>query len=909
MTKKIVFLFFLSWNVFFAQEKSTVSYTNTPLIEVIKGIKKQYDVRFFYKSEWLDGVLISGTFSNTGLDQTLTKLLSETNINFFRLNNADIILTSNTAIYNTLPNDFFNSEELNRPIFDKEDRVTVKQNITTVKIGKKDKGIVKSKASLSGQVTADKNGLPVPNVSVKIVGENKGVQTYKDGFFKIDLPLGTQVLEFRSLGYESVKKRIIIYNDGVLNLKLNESVESLDEVIIKTNIEAKKNVEETITGVSRIKAEEIKTIPLILGERDIFKVATTLPGITKTGEGAAGFNVRGGKEDQNLILLDDAVIYNPAHLFGLFSAINPFTTNDVNIYKGSIPAQYGGRLSSVFDIRTKTPEKKKFKGEGAIGPVTSNLHLEIPIIEDKSGLIVGGRGTYSRWILRSLDEPQLKKSEASFFDVVLKYDYNVNDKNKIATTGYYSKDKYSITSDSLFGYSNSIGSLKWEHTFNDKNKGAVTLANSQYNFDIDFDANSNNDFLLTYKLAETNLKLNMKYKKSKGLKFDYGLSSKLYAISPSSFIPKNETSLINPVIVPRERGLELGAYVASDFKLTEKLSLYSGFRLSSFSFLGDITQNIYQSNLPKSENTLIETKSFDKNEVVKTYTGPEIRASLRYLLTDSFSVKGSYNSTYQYIHTLSNNTTAAPTDTWKLSDLNIKPQRANQVALGFYKNFNEDVLEFSLEGYYKTSDNLLDYKVGAQLLVNESIETEVLQGQGRAYGVEVLLKKKIGRLNGWIGYTYSKSRIKLDSEFSEERVNDGNYFPTNFDKPHDVSLVSNFKFTKRFSLSTNFVYQTGRPITYPVGRYTFNGTEYVTYSDRNKFRIPDYYRLDLSFNVEGNHKIQKLAHSFWNVSIYNVLGRNNPYSVFFVNENGELKAFKSSIFSIPVPTITYNFKF
>jgi hypothetical protein len=401
----------------------------------------------------------------------------------------------------------------------------------------------------------------------------------------------------------------------------------------------------------------------------------------------------------------------------------------------------------------------------------------------------------------------------------------------------------------------------------------------------------------------------MKYTLNEKHNFDYGISSKLYNNEPGNIRPKGSESIVEPLDIPKERALESALFISDNFNVSEKLLLDLGLRYSFYSFLGETTQNIYADGLPKSDATVIDTEEYGKNEVVKTYGGPEIRVSGRYAFTPSFSFKASYNHNYQFIHTLSNNTTAAPTDTWKLSDLNIKPQQADQFSAGFYKNFDGNVYELSVEGYYKTSKNILDYKVGAELLLNESIETEVLQGDGKAYGVEFLIKKTKGKLNGWLGYTYSRSLIKLDSDFSEEIVNNGDYFPSNYDKPHDLSIVANYKLTKRYSFSANFIYQTGRPVTYPIGNYVLNGSEYVFYSNRNEFRIPDYYRLDLGINIEGNHKIKKFAHSFWNISVYNVLGRNNPYSVFFVTENGEIKAYQSSIFSVPVPTITYNFKF
>uniref|UniRef100_UPI0035948031 TonB-dependent receptor plug domain-containing protein n=1 Tax=Pricia sp. TaxID=2268138 RepID=UPI0035948031 len=460
-----------------------------------------------------------------------------------------------------------------------------------------------------------------------------------------------------------------------------------------------------------------------------------------------------------------------------------------------------------------------------------------------------------------------------------------------------------------FSYSNRSFSLDWRHDFNEKNKGSLVLANSQYKFNIDYDGNTDDDFLLGYRVNETEVKLKMQYLYSKAHKFTYGVSTKLYAVDPGNIEPNGDASIVSPLMIPEERGLESAIFISDDFTVSKRFTVNAGLRYSIYAALGESIQRIYDEGQPKNASTLVDQLDFGQNESIKTYDGLEARLSARYFLTDDFSVKASYNSTYQYIHTLSNNTTVSPTDTWKLSDLNIKPQNADQVSLGLYKNFDDNTYETSLEGYYKTSENILDFKVGAQLLLNETIETEVLQGDGRAYGVELLVKKTTGRLNGWLGYSYSRSLVKLDSDFSEETVNNGDYFPSNFDKPHDLSVVANYKLTKRYSVSANFAYQTGRPVTYPIGRYTYNNSEFVLYSDRNQFRIPDYYRLDLGINIEGNHKIKKLAHSFWNISVYNVLGRNNPYSVFFVTEDGQVKAYQSSIFSIAVPTITYNFKF
>ncbi len=915
----VLFVFFQA----FSQENNTkisLSFENSSIENVIKIIEEESNFHFYYVEEWLGVDLVSGSYTNVTVDVLLNVLFEGTLLNFYISNDNKIILTQNNSIYDTLPDGFFNEslspptsteipekEIVNAPVFFNEANTSDRKSIETIRIGKENKNDIRKQFTLIGNIKNALTGEPVPSLALLVKGKKIGAVTDADGFFKLELPSGINLIETNSLGFETIQKRVVIYNDGRLDFGLNEAVEGLMEVVIKANVD--RNVKEVNTGTIQINVKEIKNIPLVLGERDIFKVAATLPGISTAGEGAAGFNVRGGKTDQNLVLLDDGVIYNPAHFFGIFSAINPFTSNEVTIYKGNIPAKFGGRLSSVFDIKTKDANIEKFSGEASIGPVTSNIALELPVIEGKAGILVGGRSTYSDWILRSLDEEELNKSKANFYDVVLKYNHKLNDNNSLKATGYYSRDAFSITSDSLYKYSNRMVSLKWNHDFNLKNSGSLGITNSQYKFNIDFDRQTNTDFDLGYSINESELKLNLKYKPNDRHTFNYGLSSKLYNVEPGKVEPKNSESIIEALSIPDERGLESAVFVSDVFKINDKLTLDAGIRYSIFAALGASAQRIYQEGLPKSEGTLIETQQFGSNEVIETYSSPEVRVSARFFMTPSFSVKGSFNTNYQYIHALSNNTTVSPTDTWKLSGINIKPQHSNQYSLGFHKNFSDNTFEASIEGYYKKTEDILDYKVGAQLLLNETIEREVLQGDGRALGVEFLLKKTKGRLNGWLGYTYSKSEVRLDGSFAEERVNNGEFFPSNYDKPHDFSLVGNYKLTRRYSISANFVYQTGRPVTVPVGNFILNNSEFVLYSDRNSFRIPDYYRLDISVNIEGNHKIKKFAHSFWNISIYNVLGKNNPYSVFFVTENGQVKAYQSSIFSIPVPTISYNFRF
>ncbi len=920
----LVFVLFCIQNAFSQDNTAKFSFDFNELNrkEIIQQIENSSSFKFYFEESWIETIKITKSYKDATINAILTDLFDRTDLNFLILNKK-VILTKNVVIYDKLPENYFGAamhdsikkeekQEIINPVFYNQNdsiRNNTSQLDPLVLIGKGDKNTTAKFFTISGVVKNNKTGVTESNISIKIKSKNISTVTDDKGFYSFLVPSGSNIIETSSFGHQKTSQRIVVYNNGTFNLAITDKVSELSEVIVN----AKKNqkIRAAISGVTSIDMENIKNVPVVLGERDIFRIATTLPGVKTTGEGSAGYNVRGGKEDQNLILMDNAVLYNPAHFFGFFSAVNSFVTKKADIYKGSIPAEFGGRLSSVFDITTKAGSKDKFKGEGGIGPVTSNLVLEIPIVKGKSSILVGGRATYSGWILRSLKEKNLQKSKASFYDFIVKYSHDFNKNNTLETTFYYSNDAYSITSDSLYKYSNQILTLKYDHKFNEKNKGALIVTNSEYKFGIDYDSQLNklNSFDFGYKIKETQFMLKMNYLRNEKYKFIYGFSSKLYNINPGDFAAKNNLSLIKPITIQSEKGLESALFVTDSYKINDKLLIDFGLRYSIYASLGSSQQKLYQPDIPLNDVTVTETKNFGNNKLIKTYSNFEPRIAARYFLSDDLSIKAGYDKTSQYINLLSSNSTQSPTDTWKLSDLNVKPQTLQQFSLGLFKNLDKNDLELSLETYYKKSNNIIDYKVGAQLLLNQNIETQIIQGEGKAYGIELLLKKNSGKLNGWLGYSYSRSFIKLDSKFGEERVNNGEYFSANFDKPHDFSAVLNYKFTKRYNLAVNFIYQTGRPITYPIGAYTYGNAQYTLYSDRNQFRIPDYYRLDIGFNVEGNHKIKKLAQGFWNISIYNVLGRSNPYAVYFVTNNGKIEAYKTSIFSVPVPTITYNFKF
>ncbi|MBC5835401.1 TonB-dependent receptor [Flavobacterium sp. F372] len=909
-----IFLFFFQI-VALSQTKNdsiTISFDNETISQSLKKLEEKQSLSFYYDAKWLESEnkMITENFNNSSLEDILTKLFTNTSLNYF-IDNNKIILTQNRIVYDYFVDNYFKPE--NNKNANSSVNTTNKNSITNfdndvIYIGKQKKGSTSSTNELTGFIKNIETDEPVKNVKIKV--NNKKIETTTDdnGFYKLELPTGMHIITVEVLNTKGNSKKIFINENGTLDFNISQKSIGIKEIVITNKIQTK--IKTSVVGATSIDLENMKNVPILLGEQDVFKIATIMPGIKTTGEGSSGLNVRGGNADQNLILVDDISLYNPFHFLGFFSSVNPYSLKSVTIYKGSIPVEYGGRLSSVIDLKTKKPNNTKLSGEGGIGPVTSNLFVNVPVVKDKSAVIAGFRATYSDWILKSLNDEKLKRSGASFYDFFTKYNHEINENNSIQASLYYSDDKFKLTSDSLINYNNRLLGINWSHKFSKRMSSQLLVNNSDYKYGLNYSNDNDIDksFNSGFQINETNAQLKFENNLNNKFTVSYGLSGKLYKVNPGYLNANEPTSLIVPINLNNEKALESSVYLKTEAKLTDKLLINIGGRYTTFSNLGPNTQRIYEDGLPKNDATLIETKEYKNNEVIKRYGGFEPRVSARYMLTNSLSAKVGYDKTYQYIHLLSTNTTQSPTDIWKLSDINVKPQAGEQFSIGLYKNLNE-VYEISLEAYTKKSKNLLDYKTGANIVLSDKIETELLQGEGKSYGVELLIKKTTGKLNGWIAYTYSRSFIKLDSQFKDERVNNGEFFASNFDKPHDFNTVLNYKITKRYSFSLNFVYQTGRPITYPIGKYEYAGSEYTLYSDRNKFRIPDYYRVDLSFNIEGNHKIKKLAHSFWNISIYNLLGRNNPYSIYFVTENGQVKGYKTSIFAIAIPTITYNFKF
>jgi hypothetical protein len=661
-------------------------------------------------------------------------------------------------------------------------------------------------------------------------------------------------------------------------------------------------------GFEKLDIKTMKSVSAIMGEVDILRVILTLPGVQTVGEASTGLNVRGGSADQNLILYNNAVVYNPTHLFGFFTAFNPDEIKSTELLKSGIPAELGGRLSSVIDISSRSGNAEKFVGTGGVGPLTGRLTLEGPLVKDKTSFLMGARSSYSNWLLSKVPDKTISNSRASFNDVNLNINHIHNQNNSLFYSVYWSNDKFKFNDDSLYRYNNFVTSLNWKHTFSDRLNSQIVLTHSGYTYSVESIENALNAFKLSYKLNQTDFKGEFNYIPIENHSLMFGLNATLYTIKPGMKEPLGNSSLVLVDKLQQERAIESALFIGDNFEINPRFSIYGGLRYSFFTALGPKYVYQYTEGLPRKEDTIIDTL-FIRSGSTATYHGPEYRFSMKYLLSEDLSVKASYNVMRQYLHMLSNTTSISPTDIWKISDSHIKPQRGSQLSVGVYKNFKSGKIVTSLEGYYKKIRNTLDYKDGADLVLNHTIETDVLNASGVAFGAELMVKKPSGKLNGWISYAYSRSYLRTDSEFAAETVNEGHYYPSNYDKPHAANLIGNYKFSHRFSLSLNTTYSTGRPITLPLAKYQLEEATRLFYSERNQYRVPDYFRIDVSVNLEGNHKIKKLAHSSWTFGVYNLTGRNNIYSVYFRSEGTAIKGYKMAIFGSPVPSITYNFRF
>ncbi len=766
------------------------------------------------------------------------------------------------------------------------------------------------KFTISGTISEADTGETLIGVNVIIPSLQTGTVTNQYGYYSITLPKGDYEIVYSSIGFASQKIQISLAENTKKDLELATDTESLDEVVIETDNE-RLDVRSSQMSANTLSTTTIKKIPVVLGEVDVIKAITLLPGVTSAGEGASGFNVRGGAADQNLILLDEATLYNSSHLFGFFSVFNPDAIKDLTLYKGGIPARYGGRISSVLDIYQKDGNKREYHASGGIGLVASRLLLEGPIKKDEASFLIGGRSSYAHLFLPLFDNDNV----AYFYDLNAKLSYNLNDNNRLYLSGYFGRDVFEISDSFANSFGNTTLNLRWNHLFSDKLFSNLSLIYSDYYYGlelkfVEFDFDSG--------IRNFNLKYDFSHYISNNVDLRYGINSIYYKFNPGDVTPTTEDSGINPFKLTDKYAWENAAYVDAEIDLSDKISVQAGLRLSTFNRLGQDELFLYENDNPIIYNPSldiyqkaepIDTVSFGRSETIKSFANLEPRFAISYLLNDDSSIKASYNRMTQYIHLISNTTSPTPFDIYAPSGKYIEPQLADQVALGYFRNFKNYSLE--VETFYKKVKNRLDYVDDADLIANDAVEQILLKSEARAYGLEMLFKKNTGKLQGWIAYTLSKSEQKTPGRTPiETGINNGEWYNSAWDKTHDISVTGQYELTNKWSFGANFIFQTGIPTTYPEGQYEYNGVVVPVYEARNSSRLSAFHRMDLSATWTPKPESTKRWKGEWVFSIYNAYNRKNAASVSFrentdINQN---EAVRLSIFGI-IPSVTYNFKF
>ena len=796
---------------------------------------------------------------------------------------TDRFILHSKSVFTSLPAGYFNKGKAEaddsalQQFLAEQSAVVTFQN-KVYEIGESNAGRT-GKVYVSGHVRDVSSGEPL--VGVSVYEEKTGVYALTDatGFYRIALPVGDNLLNLSGYSLDDMHLNLKVWDDGVLDVVMKEKVLALTGAVVSAS--ALSHHRDAKMGIERVRVEVINKIPSAFGEGDIIKAILTLPGVKSVGEASSGFNVRGGSVDQNLVLFNDGTIYNPTHLFGIFSAFNPDIVSEVELYKSSIPASMGGRISSVLDVRTREGNANKIAGSLGIGLLTSRFHLEGPLVKGKTTFIVGGRTTYSNWLLKLLPQTsEYAGGKASFSDVNASVTHKINEANTLQGFVYWSRDGFEFSRDPAFRYSNLNGSLRWRSRLSGRLNFTASVGYDRYGARLENSLGKNQ--LSGYKvdtgINQGFLKMNFQYAVNSAHTLSMGADAIYYHLQPGIMSPLYEgESLVRTWNLDIQRAVEPALFVSDSWTVTSKLSLEGGIRLSGFLALNPS----------------------------KFYLNPEFRISGKYSFLDNLSVKAGFNTMSQHIHLISNTSSISPIDTWQLSTDRIRPQTGWQAAGGVYWTIANGTIDLTLEGYYKQSAHQLDYKSGATTLMNSHLADDLVETYGKAYGVEVMAKKTTGKLTGWLSYSYSRTLLREMEDRGVATINGGAWYNAPHDKPHEVKLVANYKFTHRYSISANLEYATGRPVTLPIGTYVYGGGTRLAYSQRNTYRIPDYFRLDLAVNIDPGHYLKRLTHMSWTVGVYNVTARKNAYSVFFDG----LDSYMLSVFACPIPYVNLNLKF
>ncbi len=848
------------------------------LQQALEKIKSHYDLKILYKPEWIKDMKVFPPGNFSGIEKDMNNVLTGTGLTFYNYKNLYLVLYHGSIAGST-------------------------ENLP----GRHQKNYSNIIYLLSGQVLSEKEETPILGATVFIQELDTGTVTDINGFFRFSIPEGSYSLDIKSVGYIEQHESIALTENTDKKFYLPTEVVQLNEVVVKGKAQDF-NVN-NLTGVTILSSRSLKEQPPFMGEADVIHGLLMLPGVTSVGEASPGFNVRGGNADENLVLLDGAPIYNNSHVFGLFSGFNNDMVDNVTLLRAGIPARYGGRISSVLDVETYPGQVNRFTGVGGIGLFDSRLALKIPVIKDRLTLVTGGRISYSDYLLHLVNNIQIKNSSAFFYDGNVKMNFKISGQSQVRYSYYSSYDNFRIPFDTLYHWSTVNHSISFNQLIGKKlvvNAEAV-LAN--YNYGLNSDARTSS-FTWKAGIADKELRIDSYYQPWKSHRIEFGIGSGWHTYSPGALNP-GESSSINRIIIPEMHSRDLSGYAEDEFDLSPSVTIMGGLRYTYYSLLGPGDVNQYEAGLPKSDLTLTGSEHFDKGKSIRNYSSLSPRFSIRFLMNNNSSVKISYNRMYQYIQVITNTAAITPISLWLPSGPYILPQWGDEASIGYFRNFNDNTIETSAEIYFKRMGHIVDYKDGADLFQNPNIENQVLEGKGRAYGIELYAKKDFGRVTGWLSYTYSRSLIQVKGPTPEETINEGKYYPANYDRPNDFKMTAIYRINRRWNISGNFIFSTGRPVTYPSAKYEIDNITIANFGDRNLDRTPDYNRLDLSVTLNGNNKKNKWWEGSWTFSIYNVYARENAYSVFFKPKAGTKlpQAYQYSILGTALPSLTYNFRF
>ena len=912
LTGILLFLFTASLSAQQAETLTSFHVKDISFARFCSLVTNQTSVKVFYQDNWVNKIQVTLDMDNTTALTAVAEALKGTGLEVSAWHGNLLVMPGEKLLTDLPPyetRDILSKTDTSaKALTASEERYMTGRNadvLQILKIGQKGGRVSGAKAKIMGRILDEETGEPIFSATIYIAEIQTGAASDINGFVSLNLKPGNYSASFQYMGYQNKKYQLEVLSDGDFSVSLKKSVIQMKEIEIYGDRQMGSRTKDP--GLDKMSIKAIKELPMMMGERDILKVTTTLPGIVSVGEGAAGINVRGGGSDQNAFYINKIPIYNTSHLFGFFPAFNADIIKDFSIYKGFIPAQYGGHLSSVLNIITRQGNRKQFTARGGINPVTANLAVEGPLKKNVSSYMLSARASYSDWILKKVKDPLISSSSAAFNDLTGSINYDFK-KTQLSAFAYHSYDRFSLSDQNEYSYSNNGISTTASHNFSNSLRGEFSFIGSQYSFSTTDKQEEVKAYSHNYKIEHYEFRGDFKQSLGEKNSLEYGAGLILYKLNRGTVIPFGENSFRKTVELGSEKATEASVYISDSYDILPWLNLTLGGRYALYTPLGPKTVYEYAPDGPKELKYIVDSLSFNKNQPIIRYHEPDLRMALNLKTDDNGSIKLAFNQMHQNLFMLSTTTSIAPNTQWKLSDYHLQPSKSNQYSAGVFRTLSKWGIETSAEVFYKQTINYPEFKDGANFLENVQVETAVLQGNQEAYGIELFVKRSLRKFEGWVSYTYSRSIIKVDGGSEWNQINRGLAYPANYDIPHSLNVVLNYHITRRLTFASIFTYQTGKPVTYPVSVYYVNGLPVLDYSKRNAYRIPDYVRADFSVTIEGNLKKQKFMHSSFIFSAYNAFGRANPYSVYYKTEDGFIRSFMYSVIGVPIFTATWLFK-